>query len=266
MFADNTKQANDKTAANPPDAAIKDLFESPDFYKATATEPPTIEVEVVDPNTQADTPKNGKEEKDEGIFTVKDRRFWADEKPDDKSSETLDGETNGETQQRGALPTFVEELVKKLAEKEELLQKYIANYKREVAEMEAFKERSRRDQERKVRQEKANFVVQLLDFVDNMGRSLGGNITEANYKDFFVGIQMSYSQLLSVLASEGITKIDVLNQPFDPVKAEALDIVPVSDEAQDDIVLQELQPGYMFKDTVLRAAKVKVGKLLSSSS
>jgi molecular chaperone GrpE len=63
-----------------------------------------------------------------------------------------------------------------------------------------------------------------------------------------------------LLRQEGLEKIFVGGQPFDPTHSEAAAIEPVDDEAQDNIVLSELQRGYMLRGALLRPARVVVGR------
>ena len=59
----------------------------------------------------------------------------------------------------------------------------------------------------------------------------------------------------------GAQRIQVVGHRYDPHLAEAVDLVPVSDVSQDEVVVQEVRAGYRIGDRVLRPARVRVGRL-----
>ena len=78
----------------------------------------------------------------------------------------------------------------------------------------------------------------------------------SEHEKFVKGIQMIYSQIYSILSSNGLKKIDAVGKKFDPYKHEVL--MKEESEKEDDIVLEEFQKGYMLNDKVIRHSKVKV--------
>ena len=75
------------------------------------------------------------------------------------------------------------------------------------------------------------------------------------------GMEQIYSQLREFLKSHGVMPIESAGETFDPIEHEALEKEEVTEEARDNIVLEELQKGWRLYDRVLRPAKVKVGVL-----
>ena len=73
------------------------------------------------------------------------------------------------------------------------------------------------------------------------------------------GVRLTRDNLLEVLKSEGITPIEVGNE-FDPNKMDALTTLPASEEHPDGTVIDTLETGWMYKDRVLRPARVVVAK------
>ena len=73
------------------------------------------------------------------------------------------------------------------------------------------------------------------------------------------GVRNTYTQMKSFLEKFGIKKIDTANLAFDPAKHEAVSEQEINDEALDNKIIEELQPGYMMHDKILRPARVKVG-------
>jgi molecular chaperone GrpE len=102
----------------------------------------------------------------------------------------------------------------------------------------------------------STLVCKLLPIIDNFERALL-TIENADVKS---GVEMIYRQLTDVLTAEGLEKIEAENQPFDPYIHEAL-FQEQNDTVEDNTVLQVFEPGYRFKNKLLRAAKVKVSTL-----
>jgi molecular chaperone GrpE len=92
--------------------------------------------------------------------------------------------------------------------------------------------------------------------VDNFERGLAG--VEENCEDSFAqGMQMIYKQLMTSLTDAGVTPIEAVGQEFDPEFHNA--VMHVEDEAfGENEVVEELQKGYMYRDTVIRHSMVKV--------
>ena len=81
--------------------------------------------------------------------------------------------------------------------------------------------------------------------------------TEDNEK-FIKGMEMVYAQLISTLHEEGLKPIDALKKKFDPYLHEVM--LREKSDKEEDIILEELQKGYMLNDKVLRHSKVKVSE------
>ncbi len=78
------------------------------------------------------------------------------------------------------------------------------------------------------------------------------------------GLQLSLGALQKRIAELGAERLLVEGLPFDPQLAEAVDMVPVTDAAQDGSVVQEVRAGYRIEDRVLRPARVRVGRLVKA--
>ena len=68
-----------------------------------------------------------------------------------------------------------------------------------------------------------------------------------------------YNQFMDILKKAGVSQIESMGKKFNPLEHEALEGKEVSDEKEDNIVVEESQKGYMIYDRVLRPSKVKVG-------
>ncbi|MBI3793299.1 MAG: nucleotide exchange factor GrpE, partial [Nitrospinae bacterium] len=71
------------------------------------------------------------------------------------------------------------------------------------------------------------------------------------------GILMIKSGFARILAEAGLKEIDCLGKKFNPAQMEAL---PVDDKEKDDVVIEIARIGYLMNDTLIRPAKVVVGR------
>jgi molecular chaperone GrpE len=200
----------------------------------------------------------------DGGFTVNDRRFWV----------TGEGEGEGEQDQTalaaGAtrVPSYVEQLQaelaaarKEVAERDEKLREYIAAYKEQVVHgLEETKARLKRDADKELQLARGRLVTGLLEVLDNLQRSLGAAGDTRSLDALLEGLRLVESQFLARLGALGLERIPAVGQRFDPTVHDAVTLVPVTDPAQDGVVVSELQAGYRLGDRVLRAARVAVGK------
>ena len=100
-----------------------------------------------------------------------------------------------------------------------------------------------------------NLSSRILPVLDSLDKALetaeDGPMTE--------GVRLTRENLLQALQSEGLTQIEVGSE-FDPNTMEALTTLPASDEHPDGTVIDTLEAGWMYKDRVLRPARVVVAK------
>lgn len=146
------------------------------------------------------------------------------------------------------------ELETKLAESEKALVEKDKQYQYLAAEYDNFRRRSAKEKTDAYSSAKADAALAFLPVFDNLQRALAAPCTDAAYAK---GVEMTMTQLRQVLEKLGITEIDALNQPFDPNLHNA--VMHVDDEeAGDNIIVEEFQKGYMYRDTVVRHSMVKV--------
>ena len=97
-------------------------------------------------------------------------------------------------------------------------------------------------------------VEKILPVVDNFERGLAGADPD---DQFAVGMQMIYKQLMTTLEQLEVRPIEAVGKPFDPDFHNA--VMHVEDESVgESIVVEELQKGYMYRDSVVRHSMVKV--------
>ena len=160
----------------------------------------------------------------------------------------------------------IEELIKEkeTLERElcDLKEQYNALYN-EAARVKAdfynYKRRMESNIEKQKNSTIAEIILNLLPIIDNFERAL--NYEAERESAFYKGTCMIYRDFLNVLAKLGVTPIEAIGEPFDPLFHEAVAVQTVSDVDSDGKVVQEVQRGYTLKGEVIRPARVIVGKL-----
>lgn len=129
---------------------------------------------------------------------------------------------------------------------------------RSAADFENAKKRLAREKEDYVRYSRESFIRELLPVLDNFERALShaGEIQEENQAGIVTGIQMVLKQLNDILKNHGLKKMETLGATFDPHFHEA--VAYVQEEGESDIIMDEIESGYLLHDKLLRAAKVRV--------
>lgn len=108
------------------------------------------------------------------------------------------------------------------------------------------------------------FARDILSVADNLARALESLPAELRdnekAKGFISGIEATQRELEKVFGQHGITRIAAKGMPLDPNQHQAMMEVPANEEHEPGTIVQELQPGYMIKDRLLRPAMVSVAK------
>jgi molecular chaperone GrpE len=135
-----------------------------------------------------------------------------------------------------------------------------------VEDNKAFRQRLEREKDRVLDAEKAGLAQVLLETHDGLemayrasgpDRGAGGPALG----DLREGVRLTLAALGKRISEMGASRLEVLGLPFDPRTGEAIDLAAVADEALDGLVIEELRPGWRIGDRVLRAARVRVGRL-----
>jgi molecular chaperone GrpE len=135
-----------------------------------------------------------------------------------------------------------------------------------VEDNKAFRQRMEREKERVVDAEKTRLAQVLLETHDGLEMALRASErdpgADPGLRDLREGVRLTLGTLEKRIAEMGATRLEVMGLPFDPRTGEAIDLAVVADESQDGIVTEELRPGWRIGDRVLRAARVRVGRLV----
>lgn len=153
-----------------------------------------------------------------------------------------------------------------LEERIEKLEEDIAGFKdkntRLLAEQQNLVTRLNREFDTKVSYAISKFAKEILDVADVLQAGLDNCVDKES--EHYNGMDMTLDKLLSILKQYGISPIESEGK-FDPNIHEAL-TTQENDEVENGTILHVVQPGYLFKDRVLRPAKVIVSKNISKEA
>jgi molecular chaperone GrpE len=133
-----------------------------------------------------------------------------------------------------------------------------SKYLRALADYQNLEKRTQQEKQQIRKYAAETVTARLLPALDTLTKA------SVHIKD--TGLELALKELYAVLAEQGVEKIDVVGKPFDPHQMECIDVValPAQGGGPNNIVVEELLPGYRLHDKILRVAQVKVGKTLVS--
>ena len=169
---------------------------------------------------------------------------------------------NLEQNEKGS-ESFDEKAEIKIAELEMQVKDWQDKLLRKAAEFENYKRRTENDQFNLINYAAESFIVKLLPIVDDFERTLEHIDDINNNKSVKDGIKLVYEKLLKVLNDQGIKKMQTKGQPFNVDYHDAL-MQKKDDSVPDNTVLEEIESGYLYRDKVIRHAKVIVSEESSS--
>ena len=130
-------------------------------------------------------------------------------------------------------------------------------YKRLLAEFENARQRTEKEGNKMFDLGAKDVLEKLLPVVDNFERALASVPEEDIDRAFEQGIDKIYRQLMVTLEGVGVAPMDAEGKEFNPDLHNA--VIHVEDESLgENVVAEEMQKGYMYKDQVLRHSMVKV--------
>ncbi|MED6297702.1 MAG: nucleotide exchange factor GrpE [Candidatus Thermoplasmatota archaeon] len=165
--------------------------------------------------------------------------------------ETVEDTTDEVVEDETIEPTLEEKLAEAIARAE----KAEAEITYKDADIINIRKRNASDRAELMKFAGFNLSGRILPVLDSLERALD-NAEDGPLTD---GIRLTRDNLLDALQAEGVTPIEV-GSDFDPNVMEALTTLPASEEHPDGTVIQTLESGWMYKDRVLRPARVVVSK------
>ena len=193
-----------------------------------------------------------REAEEAAAFQVIDKRSFCN--PDSAGTE------GGKVPEKPRYPSYVEELLAKVAAAERNFEE-----KKRLIDEEIARTRTRleADSQRRVELERQKMLLPFLDILDNLERAINAAATSGDVDSLLEGVQMTASLLRSKFQALGVEPIPVIGQEFDPNVGQAVGVIEVTEPARDGMVVDEVLRGYRMGDQLLRPARVRVGQYSS---
>ena len=208
----------------------------------------------------ADTNTENKEEILEEV--LEDLEAEAAEQEEDADTKEAD-QTQEDTKEASEETSQTEEKKgifkkkEKKDKKDEQIEELNDKLKRQMAEFDNFRKRTEKEKSQMYDMGAKSIIEKILPVIDNFERGLAGVPEEEKSNAFVDGMDKVYKQMLTTLAEAGVTPIEAVGKEFDPNFHNA--VMHVEDEeAGENIIVEEFQKGYVYRDTVVRHSMVKV--------
>jgi molecular chaperone GrpE len=145
----------------------------------------------------------------------------------------------------------VQSLEKRILELEKELQ-YSA------AEIVNTRQRLMRDKNEALKYGSANLASKIIPIIDTLTRAIESGGNDKNSESIVEGVKLILENITLALINEGVVKIEIIENSFDPTTMEAIASVPCPEGDAPGKIVQVIEDGYKLHDRVLRAAKVIV--------
>lgn len=153
--------------------------------------------------------------------------------------------------------SFLGKKKKKKDPKDEKIEELEDRVKRQMAEFDNFRKRTEKEKSHMYEIGARDVIEKILPVVDNFERGLAAVPEEERTNPVIEGMDKIYKQLMTVLTDLGVAPIEAAGQEFDPNLHNA--VMHIEDEELgENIVAEEFQKGYTYKETVIRHSMVKV--------
>lgn len=208
-----------------------------------------------------------REEKPEGEEAVEAQKAAEQEKAAEAESvsgeQKAEGEADSEEGASEEEPEKAEEEPEKMKKKkkkekwEERIEELEDRVKRQMAEFDNFRKRTEKEKSHMYEVGAKDVIEKILPVVDNFERGLASVPEDQKSDPVIDGMEKVYRQLMTILTDLGVTPIEAVGEEFDPNYHNA--VMHVEDEELgENVVAEEFQKGYMYRDTVIRHSMVKV--------
>jgi molecular chaperone GrpE len=160
-------------------------------------------------------------------------------------------------EEKPRFPTYVEELMARVAETERRFEEKKQQIDQEIARTRI---RLEADYSRQLMLERQKLVLPLLDVLDNLERALQAATKSGNVEGLKDGVEMTANLFRTRLQELGVEPVVTVGELFDPNLAQSVAAVEVEESERDGVVVDELLRGYKMGDQLLRPAQVRVGR------
>ena len=164
-------------------------------------------------------------------------------------------ETEGSEEGSGFMKKFGRK--NKKDKKDEKIEELTDRLTRQMAEFDNFRKRTEKEKSQMYEIGAKDIIEKILPVVDNFERGIAAVPEDEKANPFAEGMEKIYKQLMTTLEEIGVKPIEAVGQEFDPDFHNA--VMHVEDEeVGDNIITEEFQKGYLYRDSVVRHSMVKV--------
>ena len=128
------------------------------------------------------------------------------------------------------------------------------------AEFDNYKKRMAKDKLEYMSMAGKDVLLEMISIKDDFDRAMKSFENSDDLSAIKEGVGLIYDKLNKSIERKGVKKIESKGHQFDVEKHEAITEIPVTDEAQKGMVIDEIESGYKMHDKIIRFAKVVVGK------
>ena len=193
----------------------------------------------------------------ENVKETSDEEVKAETKEEQPETEASKKEETSETEEKPEKKK--KKGFKKKDKKDEQIEELNDKYQRLFAEFQNFRNRSDKEKTAMFETGAKSIIEKILPVVDNFERGVATLSEEDLESPVGQGMNLIYKQLLQTLEDIGVEAIDAKGKEFDPELHNAV-MHEDNDELGENVVSEELQKGYKYRDTVVRHSMVKVAK------
>ena len=174
---------------------------------------------------------------------------------EEASKETEESQDTKDTESKEKKKFFAKK--EKKDKKDEKIEELTDRLTRQMAEFDNFRKRTEKEKSQMYEIGAKDIIEKILPVVDNFERGLGSVPEEEKNAPFVEGMEKIYKQLMTTLESVGVKPIEAVGQEFNPDFHNA--VMHVEDEGLgENIIAEEFQKGYMYRESVVRHSMVKV--------
>lgn len=160
-----------------------------------------------------------------------------------------------------ALETEIEGLSAVVAQKEEQLRRAQVQVAGHLEETERIKKRLTHEAEQRIKREVTAVINEMLDVGDDLARAITSAHSMDHNPAVVEGIELVRQSFGRKLQNLGVTHMPSMGEAFDPALHDAVSMLPITDPAQDGVILAVVKEGFRINGEILREARVAVGKL-----
>ncbi|WP_316267005.1 nucleotide exchange factor GrpE [Claveliimonas bilis] len=186
-----------------------------------------------------------------------DKEETAEGQEEAKEEDVKEGEDTEETQQekQGDKKFFGRK--NKKDKKDEKIEELTDKLTRQMAEFDNFRKRTEKEKSQMYEVGAKDIIEKILPVVDNFERGLAAVAEEDKEHPFMQGMDKVYKQLMTTLDEIGVKPIEAVGQEFNPDFHNAVMHVE-NENFGENMVAEEFQKGYTYRDSVVRHSMVKV--------